>query len=215
MPPVTKKSPATKSSTKASSPPLPAKKAPCKQQAAPPWDTEMAKAVKKQPPAKKAAPATKKVAAKKAGKSDLTLRISDMSVPEAKPHLRFPTSLPGCADRYAEVMDQRLQLSKEVEKLAEEEAALKLHIINNLPLSEASGVAGRKASVKVVQKERIVVLDWEKIQDYAVRNRKKGGFAIFQRRVNDATIKELLEKDKKFTGAELTQYKSLSMSRIK
>lgn len=183
--------------------------------AQPPWEDEMKKAVKKQPAAKKAAPVKAAPVAKKATRPDLSLRISDMSVPEAKPHLKFPTSLPGCADRYAEVMDKRLAMAKEVEKLAEEEAALKLHIINNLPLSEASGVAGKRASVKVVQKDRVMVTDWDAIQEYAVRNRKKGGFAVFQRRVNDATIKELLEKDKKFKGAELTQYKSLSLSRIK
>lgn len=186
-----------------------------KKAAIPPWEADMKKAVKKQPAAKKAAPVKTAPAAKKAARPDLSLRISDMSVPEAKPHLKFPTSLPGCADRYAEVMDKRLAMAKEVEKLAEEEAALKLHIINNLPLSEASGVAGKRASVKVVQKDRVMVTDWDAIQEYAVRNRKKGGFAVFQRRVNDATIKELLEKDKKFKGAELTQYKSLSLSRIK
>ncbi len=191
--------PKASSSTRA---PVPAKKAPAKKAAvnSTPWTQEELPL------------AAKKTVTPRPG---LTLKISDNSVPKAKPHIKFPKTLPACADRYAEVMEARLALMKKVEALAEEESSIKAHIINNLPLSEATGVAGLKARVSVVQKARVQVTDWDAIQAYAIRNKNKGGFAVFQRRVNDATIKELLAKDKKFTGAKLEQYKSLSLSRLK
>lgn len=171
------------------------------------------------PAAKKAARATKTSAAEaaapvKKAPASAPLKITDRSVPEDKPHLKFPKTLAECADKYAEVMDERLALQKQIDKLAEHEAALKLHIINNLPVSHATGVAGKYALVQVVPKSRIQVTNWDAIIDYAVKNRKKGGFAIFQRRINDATVKEILDKNPKFAGAEAVSYKSLSLSRI-
>ncbi len=169
-------------------------------------------------PAAKTAPAAKKaaIAPKAAAKKTAVIPITDMTVPKEKAGLlKFPKTLAGCADAYYETMLERLKLQKQAAKLEEQEAALKLHIINNLPLSSATGVAGSRASVQVVKKERVEVVDWNVIQNYAVKHQKAGGFAIFQRRVNDATIKELLAKDKKFKGAKLVEYKSLSCHALK
>lgn len=183
----------------------------------PPWEIEVT-AAKKTPAAKKAAPAAKKAApaAKKATGSGLMPKVTDLSVCEAKPHIKFPATLPALADAYYTTMQERLKLQKEVDKLEEKEKAFKAHLINNLPLSEANGVAGKIASVRIEQKDRVAVDNWDELQAYAIKNVKKGGFAIFQRRVNDAAIKELLADPKaKFKGAHLEQYKSLSYSKLK
>jgi hypothetical protein len=174
-------------------------------------------AKKAAPAAKKAAPAAKKTpAAKKATGSGLMPKVTDLTVCQAKPHIKFPATLPALADAYYETMQERLKLQKEVDKLEEKEKAFKAHLINNLPLSEANGVAGKVASVRIEQKDRVAVDNWDELQAYAIKNVKKGGFAIFQRRVNDAAIKELLADPKaKFKGAHLEQYKSLSYSKLK
>ena len=60
---------------------------------------------------------------------------------------KFPKKIGTCADKLYKLRQDRLAQQKIVDALQEEESALKTHIINTLPKSEASGVSGKLARV--------------------------------------------------------------------
>ena len=74
---------------------------------------------------------------------------------------KFPKTMGACADRIYELKNKRLAMQKEVDAVEAEEKALKEHIINTLPKSETTGVAGKLARVTVVTKQVPQVKDWE------------------------------------------------------
>lgn len=128
-----------------------------------------------------------------------------------KPKFKFPKQLGACADKLYELRQKRLEMQKEVDKVAAEEAALKEHIINTLPKSEASGVAGKLARVTVVTKQIPQVKDWDAFYKYV---KKTGQFDLMQRRITDAAIKERWEAGKEVPGVEHFNAVSVSINKI-
>lgn len=122
-----------------------------------------------------------------------------------------PKSLGACADRLYELRQQRLTVQKEVDKLAAEEAALREHIINTLPKSEASGIAGKLARVTVVTKQVPQVKDWDAFYKFV---KKTGSFDLLQRRLTDQAIKERWEAGKEVPGVEHFNAVSISLNKV-
>lgn len=128
-----------------------------------------------------------------------------------KPKYKFPKAMGACADRLYQLRQKRLEMQKEVDKVAAEETALKNHIIENLPKSEASGVAGKLARVTVVTKQIPQVKDWDAFYKYV---KKTGSFDLMQRRITDAAIKERWEAGKEVPGVEHFNAVSISINRV-
>lgn len=128
-----------------------------------------------------------------------------------KPKYKFPKALGACADLLYQLRQKRLEMQKEVDKIAAEEAALKEYIINTLPKSEASGVAGKLARVTVVTKEVPQVEDWEAFYKYV---KKTGQFDLLQRRVVDAAIKERWEHGEEIPGVKHFQAVTVSINKV-
>ena len=128
-----------------------------------------------------------------------------------KPKFKMPKALGACADRLFQVREQRLAIQKQVEQLAAEESAIKEHIINTLPKSEASGVAGRVARVSVVTKVVPQVKDWEAFHKYVKRT---GSFELMQRRLADAAIKERWDAGKEVPGVEHFNAVTVSINKV-
>lgn len=124
---------------------------------------------------------------------------------------KLPKSLGACADRLYELRQQRLAVQKEVDKLAAEEAALREHIINTLPKSEASGIAGKLARVTVVTKQVPQVKDWDAFYKFV---KKTGSFDLLQRRLTDQAIKERWEAGKEVPGVEHFNAVSISLNKV-
>jgi hypothetical protein len=82
---------------------------------------------------------------------------------------KVPKSLAACADDLFTTRNQRLALDKQVESLKSREAALKEHLINKLPKSQASGISGLLARVTIGSKTKPVAADWDKIHKYIAR----------------------------------------------
>lgn len=122
-----------------------------------------------------------------------------------------PKNLGACADRLYELRQQRLTVQKEVDKLAAEEAALREHIINTLPKSEASGIAGKLARVTVVTKQVPQVKDWDAFYKFV---KKTGSFDLLQRRLTDQAIKERWEAGKEVPGVEHFNAVSISLNKV-
>lgn len=128
-----------------------------------------------------------------------------------KPKFKFPKALGACADRLYELRQKRLEEQKKVDLIEAEEKALKEHIIQNLPKSEASGVAGKLARVTVVTKEIPQVEDWDAFYKYV---KKTGNFDLLQRRLTDAAVKERWEAGKEIPGVKHFQVVSVSINKV-
>jgi hypothetical protein len=128
-----------------------------------------------------------------------------------KPKFKFPKALGACADRLFTVRQQRLEIQKQVDLLQSEESAIKEHIINTLPKSEASGVAGKLARVTVVSKQVPQVKDWDAFYKHV---KKSGDFDLLQRRLTDSAIKERWEAGKEVPGVEHFNAISVSINKV-
>jgi len=124
---------------------------------------------------------------------------------------KFPKALGACADKLFELRNKRLAEQKKVDEIAAEESALKNHIIENLPKSEASGVAGKLARVTVVTKQIPQVKDWDAFYKYI---KKTGSFDLMQKRLTDAAIKERWEAGKEVPGVEHFNAVSVSINKV-
>lgn len=124
---------------------------------------------------------------------------------------KFPKALGACADKLFELRNKRLEMQKAVDAVAAEESALKNHIIENLPKSEASGVAGKLARVTVVTKQIPQVKDWDAFYKYV---KKTGSFDLMQKRLTDAAIKERWEAGKEVPGVEHFNAVSVSINKV-
>ena len=110
-----------------------------------------------------------------------------------------PKALGTCADKLYEIRQQRLAAQKVVEKLTEQETALKEHIIQTLPKSESSGITGKVARVTIVKKIIPQVADWDKLYKHISRTKS---FELLQRRVSDTAVKERWENGKQVPGVD-------------
>ena len=124
---------------------------------------------------------------------------------------KFPKALGACADKLFELRNKRLAEQKKVDEIAAEESALKNHIIENLPKSEASGVAGKLARVTVVTKQVPQVKDWDAFYKYV---KKTGSFDLMQKRLTDAAIKERWEAGKEVPGVGHFNAVSVSINKV-
>ena len=125
--------------------------------------------------------------------------------------MKFPKTLGACADALYEVRQARLDLQKKVDALSEQETALREHIIQTLPKSQASGVAGKLARVTVVTKDVPQVKDWDKLYAHV---KKTGQFELLQRRLSDSAFKERQEAGKTVPGVELFRAVTVSINKV-
>lgn len=124
---------------------------------------------------------------------------------------KFPKQLGQCADKLYQLRELRLSEQKKVDAIEAEEKALKEHIIQTLPKSEASGVAGKVARVSVITKIIPRVADWDKLYAHV---KKTGAFELFQRRLSDSAVQERWEAGKQVPGVETFNAVSVSINKV-
>lgn len=125
--------------------------------------------------------------------------------------VKFPKTLGACADRVYELRAKRLAAQKDVDAIEAEEKALKEHIINTLPKSETTGVAGKVARVTVVTKQVPQVKDWEA---FWKSFDKKKDTDMLGRTISKAAIEARWENGKKVAGVEAFTVVSLSINKV-
>lgn len=115
-----------------------------------------------------------------------------------------PKNMALCADEFYKLREKRLAMQKEVDAIEAMEGACREQLINNLPKSEASGIAGKLCRVAVENKEIVRVTDWDAFWGFIVTEFKKnrGVSGILQRRVNENMVKELWAAKRKVPGTE-------------
>lgn len=125
---------------------------------------------------------------------------------------RFPRTMGKCADKLYALRQKRLAMQKEVDAVAAEEKALKAHIIDNLPKSQASGIAGKDARVTVVTKEEPQVKDQEAFRKYM--NRTKRFDLANKLRPSAPAIRDMWEEGKEIPGVEKFNVVTVSLNKV-
>lgn len=125
--------------------------------------------------------------------------------------IKIPKTLGACADRLYALKALKSAAQKAVDALAEEESAIKNHLIENLPKSEASGVAGKVARAMIITQNVPQVKDWDAFYEHV---RKTKSFDLLQRRVSDAAVKERWENGKKVPGVETFTVVKVSLNKL-
>jgi hypothetical protein len=116
-----------------------------------------------------------------------------------------------CADMLYELKAKRLAGQKLVDEVEAEEKALKAHIIDTLPKSEASGVAGAIARVTVVTRDEPQIEDADLLHKYIVKSKR---WDFIQNRLSPAAIKEVWEAGKEVPGVKRFQVVTLSLNKV-
>jgi len=124
--------------------------------------------------------------------------------------MKIPKAIGACADLLWKLRQDRLAIQKKVEAMEKDEVALREHIIRTLPKSEASGVSGRLANVRIVSDEVPTVKNWEAFYAYV---RKTGSFDLLQRRLAKEAVNERLEDRVKLPGVEVIKIPKVSLTK--
>lgn len=129
----------------------------------------------------------------------------------AKKTFTFPKTLGACADRIFTLREERKAAQKIVDAIEAEEKALKEHIIQTLPKSQASGVSGKLANVKTITKNVAHVEDWDKFYAHV---KKTGSFDLMQKRLSDTAIQERWEGKKVVPGVVPFPVVTISVTKV-
>lgn len=129
----------------------------------------------------------------------------------AAPKFKIPKSIGACADRLFKIKEEASELAKKAAALDTERKAIQEHIINTLPKSEATGVSGKLANVKVRTVDVPQVKDWEKFYAYI---KKVGRFDLLQKRLSEGAVSEILDSGKKVPGVEPFPVVKLSLTKV-
>lgn len=127
------------------------------------------------------------------------------------PKYKFPKTVGACADYLFTLKAKRLEQSKVVAAMEAEESALKEYIIQTLPKSETTGVAGKLARVTVVTKQVPQVKDWDKFRAFIVKNKR---WDLMQKQISAGAIKEIWDAKKQVPGVESFTATTISLNKI-
>jgi len=123
----------------------------------------------------------------------------------------IPKSFGACADRLFKLSEERAALNRKVEKIEEEEKAIKEHLIKNLPKDDSRGVLGKLAKAEIKTKHTPTVKDWDLLYKHILRTKD---FSLMQRRVSDAAVKERWEAKKTVPGVDVLTVVKVSITKI-
>ncbi len=129
-----------------------------------------------------------------------------------KKRYAFPRTIGGMADKLYELSAKKRVAAAVVAEIEDEEKALKALIIDTLPKSKASGIAGKVALVKVGTKEKNVIKNWPDLWNWA---KKKNAFDLFQHRLNEAAVDARIEAGEKIDGVEKFTVVTVSCTKVK
>jgi len=176
-------------------------------------------------------PAAKLPAAKPPTLKERAAQAAKVAGPEGKDTThkfqkgwKAPKSVAIAADALWNAQLKKSEAQKAVDLIAAEESDLKAWIIETLPKSEASGVAGKLCRVTITKKDVPRVEDWPKVYEsivaqYQAHKLKKDGmeasaFALLQKRLGEAAVKEIWENGKTLEGVGKFTVTSLSVNKV-
>ena len=123
-----------------------------------------------------------------------------------------PKTIGACADRLYELKELKSEAQKAVDLIESEEKALKQHIIDNLPKSDATGAVGKVAQVTVVKKTVPKVGNWDLFYAHV---KKTGHFELLNKALTKKAVEERWEAHKVVPGVETYTDVTLSVHKLK
>lgn len=136
------------------------------------------------------------------------------SAKRVHPALKIPKSLAACADLLYATKAKRLMEGSAVKELAEDEAKIKNHLIDNLPKGDASGVAGKVARVTIIKEPIPRIADEKKLWAAIKKNPKKWGAIQARPSIDMAVLKQLFDEDKIPPGVETFNIIKVSLNKV-
>jgi len=125
--------------------------------------------------------------------------------------VKLPKTIGACADLIYKLREDKRKAQAVVDAIEANEGVVREHIIQTLPKSETTGVAGKFARVTVVPKVICQVTDWKKLYAHI---KKTGSFDFLQRRVSEAAVKERWDQRKKVPGVGSMSVPTLSVTKL-
>lgn len=120
------------------------------------------------------------------------------------PLTALPATLGACADLLYTTRQQRYEIGKQIKTLQALEAALSSKLIDELPKSDSTGVAGSIASVQIVTRKVPTVSDLDKVLEWVDADKKHRSNFIAPRALNLPALQELIDNDEPLPpGAEV------------
>ena len=119
---------------------------------------------------------------------------------------KLPKTMAECADLAYTLREERYAIQRQAKEVAEKEALLREHIIQNLPKSQASGVSGKVANAKV---------ETDTVPKFLAYVKKTGDFDLMTTSMNASAVKARWENKKKVPGIGETQIVKLSLTKVK
>lgn len=125
--------------------------------------------------------------------------------------IKIPKTIGACADRLFELKAQMSIVNKQLEALDAERKKIQEHVINELPKSNATGISGKTANVRVITADVPQVQDWEAFYGY-VRKTKRTD--LMQRRLSEGAIAEILDSGKTVPGVVPFTVVKISLTKV-
>jgi len=139
------------------------------------------------------------------------------------PKWKPPKTAAAGADLLWQVQQRKSDAQKAVDAIEAEEKDLKAWLVETLPASGASGIAGKLCRVTLVRKEVPRVEDWPKVYagivaEYQRHAKKKdglqdGAFSLLQRRLTEGAVKEAWEAGQAIDGVGKFPVTTLSVGK--
>ena len=126
--------------------------------------------------------------------------------------LKIPKSLGAVVDLYYLTREKRLALDRAAAEMKTQEGALGTHLINSLPKSDATGIAGKLARATIVTKSTATLADWAKLRVYI---KKHDALDLLQHRLSQEAVHERWRAGKAIAGIERFNVVSISLSKLK
>lgn len=111
-----------------------------------------------------------------------------------EPKFKLPRSLAACADLYYNLRAERLAQQNQAKGIQEREGVVREHLINSLPKSDSTGIAGKVARVSVYTTPALRLEDWDKFLAFVIKTEQ---WHLLGRTFSEAAVAELLEQNKK------------------
>ena len=131
---------------------------------------------------------------------------------EEKPKSTTARKLAAMADEIWSLRESRLALQRQIDEIHEKEREIKAALIAEIPLTGATGVSGKLAAVKVIEKMVPQVADWTELYKHI---KKTGSFELLQRRVSETAVRDRWAEDETIPGVDCVEINDLSLSKVK
>lgn len=131
-------------------------------------------------------------------------------MPELK-DFEVPENLATAVDLLYTTRQARLEIQKQVDALQARESALREHLINTLPKSDATGIAGRVARATIVVKTEPTVENWDEFWAWVSKTKS---YDCVQRRISAPAIRDRWENKKVVKGVGTVQVVTVSLNKV-